>query len=330
MRAAAPGRARRVAAAVTLVVAGALLAGPGAGAQDGVPAEVVEVGWWSRRPGASEQPAGGFEVAAMVGQDLSVAALRVRVAPGALVTSARLVLEEASVAGGDVAQLQVCAGPPDWAPANPGAWSDAPEPDCTSAAALDRQAAGARWVGDVTVHLLDGDEVTLMVVPGEGEGLPAAGFQLAFEGATVVVEGQAGGAGGGGDAGVDWRTGDGGGGTGVAPGGAAPPAGPGSGFTPAPAPAPVGGPVGGGPGTGDAAVPAGPAGEGGDAGAPPPGGEQVGLGAGPVAASGAPTERPWHRLLVLVPLSALVGAAVAVGRPRLRDDPPALLRRLTG
>ncbi|HYD10456.1 MAG TPA: hypothetical protein VEA78_10165, partial [Acidimicrobiales bacterium] len=92
------------------------------------------VGWWTSTPGAAAADDGGFEVAALAGNDVSVAALRFATAPAG--GTATLTLTESGGTVTPTTSLQACPTVDPWEPANPGALEDAPTPDCTSAVAL--------------------------------------------------------------------------------------------------------------------------------------------------------------------------------------------------
>lgn len=159
--------ARTVAAlgGVALVLAAAV-APWGAGAQEGVDVSVLEVGWWSSRLTAVAQPEQGFEVAAgPQGDAQSVAAIRLSVA-ATQVDSLQVNLTEASGGsiGSEFGTLRVCTTTDAWSAANPGAFDEAPTPDCATTATLTRTLDGA-WLGDITALAPDGGEVSLMLVP---------------------------------------------------------------------------------------------------------------------------------------------------------------------
>lgn len=307
-----------------VAVAAVLVLVPASPAAAAVTATVAETGWWSQRPGATAQDDGGFEVAAALGTEQSVAALRIQVS-GGQVTTATLTIEETGGVGQSEAPLTVCPTAVPWTAANPGAYSEAPEPDCTRTVELTRAADGASWTADVGILLGEG-ETSLVVVPGTGGpgGLPLGpGYQVTFGAATVQAAG-ADGAGGGlaapepegiappGAGGDDL-----GGGefdSAPAPGADSPsfatpgvdPAFDASTPPPEPAAAAPGLPQGG----ADDAASTGPPAE-------QPVGAVSSFASGPVSSDGGGNQ-PWGRLLFLVPLCALAGAGVAYGRPWLR------------
>jgi hypothetical protein len=143
----------------------AVLALPGhVHAQESLQTDVVEVGWWSSRPTALAQPEKGFEVAAgPTGDAQSVAAIRLSIAPGT-VSSLEVRLHEASALGAEFGILRVCTTTAPWTPANPGAFEQAPAPDCTAAVNLTRTGDGF-WIGDVASLAPSGGQVSLMIVP---------------------------------------------------------------------------------------------------------------------------------------------------------------------
>jgi hypothetical protein len=297
-----------------------VLAPPPAGGQAG--AEVTAVGWWSRRPGASPQPAGGFEVARGLGGPESVAAVRVSLSGP--VERAVLVLGERDGLLHEQATVRVCPAADGWSPANPGPFDQAPAADCARQVVLARNVAQANWTADVTALLPSGGSASLAVVPGPGGGAVDPGFQVRFASASLLVEvaPTAGGDGGegGGVAREPFGSGQqaaGGGGPGPTTFGATGPGSTGLGDI-GPLPAPPAGDL-----------PAGPAPVGADAAATTAGTVRSGPGVpGADAAAGTFSPRfardggggpgrPWGRLAAVIPVSAALGLAAAVGRRRL-------------
>jgi hypothetical protein len=256
------------------------------------------VGWWSQDPTAAEQPDGGFQVAAAGGQPVSVAAVRFTVPDGA--TSATLHLQEAegSVVSPTTA-LQACPTADQWEPANPGAFDDAPAPDCEVPIALTRDETALTWSASVPAGVAG----SLVIVPGEtaGGGAPIdPAFQLTFTGAALEVST---GAGAGGFSGptppspTAYK----------APGGGASSfSGAGSSSFAAP------GPVASSPTTATTAVAETTATT-----AAPIEGEAIQPFEGGTGGGGV--DQPWERLLILVPLSALAGVAFVYGKRILRQ-----------
>ncbi|HVM55809.1 MAG TPA: hypothetical protein VM262_21670, partial [Acidimicrobiales bacterium] len=175
---------RRAILAVAIGLLGLAWSGA-AGALDGdAPAAT---GWWSRDPSAREQPPGGFQIASLSGQPVSVAALGYAPADGTVTVTLRLQEADGSMVT-DATALDVCTTTDAWEPANPGAYGDAPTPDCTSAVPLSRDAETLEWSAEVG-HLV-GDGASLMVVPaaskvtrkpgsmGEPEPASAAGTTI--------------------------------------------------------------------------------------------------------------------------------------------------------
>ena len=147
-------------------------------------------GWWTDQPGASAEPDGGFRVSSFGGQPVAVAALRFSV-PDEVLT-ATLTLQEAD---GSVVtpttSLQACPTSSDWAGANPGPSSDAPEPDCTSPVVLSRDSDSLRWTGEVSALLsTGGGQASLMIVPAdapEGGSPIDPGFRVSFTAASLTI-----------------------------------------------------------------------------------------------------------------------------------------------
>jgi hypothetical protein len=259
------------------------------------------VGWWTSTPGAGAAEDGGFEVAAVAGNHVSVAALRFANAAGG--ATATLTLTEAGGTVTPTTALQACPTTEPWEPANPGALDDAPEPDCTAAVPLTRDEEAATWTGSVSGILGAG---TIMIVPGEtpGGGSPLdVGFRVEFSGADLVVTTPS--ASGPSPTPAPLPSGGGSGGTsGGSSGGSSFPS-----SSPSPSPALSGaGPVtpttvaaGGGTTVTTVAVDEGDA----------SGGSEDAFGAPDLApgatVGGGGSDQPWERLLFLVPLSALAG-----------------------
>jgi hypothetical protein len=310
-----------------------------------VSAQVAETGWWTQRPGATAKEGQGFEAAAALGSEQSVAALRV-VVSGGEATTATLTLEEAGGVGQDAAVLRVCTTTKPWKQANPGPYGEAPEESCGQSADLTRGDDGT-WTADIGI-LLGPAETSLVIVPDTAgpNGLPVGpGYQVDFSKATVKAAG--GGALGGGltppgpesDGADDVEALDGGSADdgsgddtafGSDPGSAPEPGMPGGGSgepsldTSTPVPGAPGDAAAGGGAPSDAGAigsEEGGAGGGGDsaeADADQPVGAVESLASGPVASDGSGGQ-PWGRLVFLLPLCALLGAGVAFGRPWLRD-----------
>lgn len=284
---------RRLAALAPILLV-ALLSGI-AGALDGSPP--ANTGWWSRDPTAAEQPAGGFQISSVAGEPVSVAALRFQVSSG--VTTANLSLQESGGFVTPAAGLQVCKTTEPWEPANPGAYDDAPTPDCASPVDLERDAEARIWSAPVSSLVPTvGGEVSLMILPSEsaGGGAPLdPGFQVTFSGSALEVVSAPGTTSGppttfSSPSSPSFGGGDGGGG--------------GFGGTPSFTP----------PGSATAATTIAPttpdtvpdSAAGGEAFMPP----ELAGGATP----GGGTDQPWERLLILVPVSAAVGVGMVFGR----------------
>jgi hypothetical protein len=296
------GRPRTLAAALGAGLAALFALGAIAGAQEGVPAELREVGWWTDRPGATAAAEGGFEVAAGIdSSEQSVAALRFHFDAGS-VTAFDVILTEAASLGTQFGGLKVCTTGAFWQGANPGPRDQAPEPDCSAEVRLTRSTSGA-WLGSLAALAAGGGEVSLMVLPvyeppvpvGPGMVVQIAGVEIAAaEGTptttttttttTTIPVGAVG----------DGTTGS-------------PPVGgdPAANYFEVPgSPAP----------TGEAAPPTEPAADataGGD-------GEEEFFTLGPLE-DDAGERRPWIRVLVLVPLSAGLGAGVVYARRFLNE-----------
>jgi hypothetical protein len=259
------------------------------------------VGWWTRAPGASEAPDDGFEVAALGGEPASVAALRFDVAGSSPVATLTLVESGGTVT--PATALQVCTTSEPWEPADPGAYGDAPAPDCAAAADLARDEEAGEWTAEVGSLLAAG---SLMVVPAEtpGGGSPLdPGFRVTFSAAALAVVATP-------DASSSpaFAQPSGGGATfSPPPATSASPSGTfgGGGFDVTPAPAEV-------PDAGSTPTTVAVDNTDDDAGAA----EEEAFGVPELAAGATPPGggKPWARLVVLVPLSAVVGIASVRGR----------------
>jgi hypothetical protein len=154
----------RAAVALSAVLFLAAVAAPGHPAL-AAGATISETGWWSRSPGTAT-PAGGFEVAKSLEGDLSVAALKVQVE--GTVTSALVVLVEAP--GGVNAEsgvIEACPTTGDWKAAAPGALEDAPPAQCDQGkVALTRNGGAGTWTGDLAPLLARGGTVGILLKPG--------------------------------------------------------------------------------------------------------------------------------------------------------------------
>ena len=294
-----------VAAALLTVGVGGWLA-PAASGESSPP--IVETGWWSRDVLAQPVADGGFAIGWSLETEQSAAAVRIDLSAD-LTGTVYLELHEAGGAGADLGEAQVCVTEDTWEAANPGPYDELPEAACAGGetADLGRDAVALTWLGDITTLVAgaNGDTLSLVVRP-VGKPLAAdlpttAPFQVQFDGASLLVDSGAGepippGDGSGlppTDPGFDV-----GGGPFVDPGGSA------SDFVSPPlpaAPAP--------------ALEASPPTE-----SPTPD-ELVAL--GPVDVT--PSEgRPWVRVVLLAPVSAGIGFAMAAARRWKQDRAIAL------
>lgn len=262
---------------------------------------IVETGWWSRDLLAQPVPEGGFAIGWAVEAEQSAAALRIDLS-GDLAGTVYLELREVGGAAPDLGLARLCVTTDRWESANPGPYDQLPEATCApgETADLGRDATSLRWVADITALVAAAEEQTLsLVVRPVGkpvaEGLPAtAPFQVQFDEASLLVDSGSGGGDDPDDGGeVPVPPGvDAGGGSLVDPGLSPPDFG--SGFESPPLPE-----VAGAPGATTSTT------EG------PTPDELVAL--GPVDVT--PSEgKPWVRLVLLVPLSAAAGCAMAWAR----------------
>jgi hypothetical protein len=312
-------RLRRPASAVLAMTAAVATTWlwPAASQGDPLTANVVRVGWWSQQPGAQPQGDGGFQVAEAAQQSQSVAAVEVSVGDAQSVTTATLKLTEGQSVNADNAGLDVCSTFSGWKDANPGAWADQPRSDCSGAVHLKRDAASTSWTGDVSKLVQPGAVTDLMIVPVSQPvgGVVDPGFQVTIAKAELSADG---------------TTSSSSTGAFAAPGSDssfnAPPSDSGTSSFSAPAdssPSAAFGPSSSGTGF-DASVPASPPASAAPAlpapsaaASPSPAAPAPALGSGSLAASGVGHHaRPWGRLILFVPLAALVGLGAAAARNR--------------
>ena len=251
------------------------------------------VGWWTQRPGAAPLGGGQIELASSLRGEESVAAVRIDALPGGA-TPSRLVLTEAAAPTGDVA-FRACPATSPWEPADGGPFEARPTADC--ATAVDAVADGSgSWTIDLAPLLTDAGTADVVLVPNSPEllpGLGGLGFTVAFSGIDVAAASSAT------QAPLPAP---------VTTAVAAP-------AVPTPSPSPAASPVR--PSPVPAGVPTtvlgvGNDGSGGSLAAPVAPGATVPSIRFDLASDGE--QRPWGRLLLLVPLSAATGIAAAAVR----------------
>lgn len=306
----------RITVVVTAVALAVLVFGSSAARAS---AEVVRTSWWTSRSAAIATPPGGFEIAKTLDGE-SVAAVRIQTTGAVLPT--QLALQEVPSPGAPAASLQLCPIPGDFADANGGPIAAAPVTRCATPVALTR-GVDFRWTADITRFLAADAATSFAIVPGPSATASAPfdpGFAAVFSGATVVVEQPA-----------TTPSTDGGGGTGSTSttqatttsttaasgspfptfGGGPPP----TAIVPRPVPPPTFAPP-----PDPATTPTTIA---------PPVQESTSeildsptAAAGPISGSSG-DGAPWGRLLVLIPLSAVVGAGSVYGKRFLAAVIPA-------
>lgn len=259
----------------------------------------VALGWWTRRAGATARGDGGFELAAGVQGEESVAALRLAVPADA--TSVRLVVTEAAGAVPSDTAFRACPAVSSWDPADAGAWDARPTADCDAGSVDAAAESSGRWALDLTAFAASatGPTIDVVLLPTPPEAVPGFGTSFGFTAAFTAAE-----------VATDRPT------TAVAAGASPRPASAAATTATPPASLPARTPI--------VAVPAvGPA-------LPPPSARTTPTstsaalvgGGGPGEAIAAPMfdlarsddDRPWGRLLVLVPLSAATGLGAAAAR----------------
>jgi hypothetical protein len=167
-----------------LAVAAALVGGAGwllltAGAVGG-----IEVGWWrqgSPSPPPPTVPPGGLWVSSSPAGDTAVSALRFELAPGESAPIVTLhVGHDDDPAGAGIAACRTAG--PGWRPAQGGAWSSRPAPDCAAGVVTGRLSADGSLMAFDLAPLAVGDTVDVVLfaqpaanpVPDLGVGVPVA------------------------------------------------------------------------------------------------------------------------------------------------------------
>jgi hypothetical protein len=182
------------AVAVTLLAIG--LGGwltPVVHAESGPP--IMETGWWSRRPLAQPVADEGFAIGWALEQEQSAAAVRIDLS-GDLSGTVYLELHEVGGSAPDQGLARVCITTDTWKAANPGPYAELPEATCApgESADLGRDGEALTWLGDITalVAAADGDTLSLVVRPvgkpltdGVPTGTP---FEVQFDSATLLVD----------------------------------------------------------------------------------------------------------------------------------------------
>ena len=176
---------RRGALALALAI-GASVSGSGPALAD---AQITEVGWW-RSVAVSQPPPGGVAVGSNLSGPSAVAAFRVSVGDEAPLT-AELTLMEAGNVAGEAAPLQICPTADEWTPAEGGTIDQAPTADCEAGSVVVARSSEGAWTADVA-SLLQGDTVSLMLVPGDtaDSADPLAGaatYEVSFEPPTLTA-----------------------------------------------------------------------------------------------------------------------------------------------
>jgi hypothetical protein len=144
--------------------AGLVGVAPTAGAVSG-----VQAGYWQQHPGVAQVPAGGFEVASDPTGTQAVAAIRFTLDSG---ESQPILHVKLSQVVPDTSQLALIACPvskksASWAPpSGAGAWTDAPQPDCTGGTATGKLSDDKTTVTfDLSTMSFDGSTVDVLLSP---------------------------------------------------------------------------------------------------------------------------------------------------------------------
>lgn len=154
-------------------------------------ASPLATGWWTSQPAAQPVPEDGFEVAWAFEQEMSMAAVRfdTSVAGGGAIF---VVLKEIGGNATDQGFVDVCPTKTNtWSSANPGAYADRPESECTPASRvrLGRDLTTKEWAGDITALANPTGTVSLAVRPAgkplSGSNPPTAPFAVRFGSAEI-------------------------------------------------------------------------------------------------------------------------------------------------
>ena len=157
---------------------------------------VTATGWWTRQPLAQPIAEDGFAVAWTI-EEQSAAAVRIDLSTP---LEGTVYLELTEAATGSVAPdqggIQACVATEGWEPANPGAYEDLPASDCGAATSVElgRDAAALTWLTDITalVAAAAGDELDLVLHPlpkPVSADVPAsAPFTVQLSGAALLVD----------------------------------------------------------------------------------------------------------------------------------------------
>lgn len=182
-------RTARILALAAVVLAGVLVPGVVASAQQAsgpVEVSVSQVGWWTSRPGATSTEDAGFEVATDgAGEPQSVAAVQT-IIDAATVDSFAISLSESSALA-EFSSIAVCRIEVGWVAENPGSLEDAPPPECSTKVHLTRSADAMTWLGDLTPLVRDGGTVSLAFLP-EYRPPTTLGTGMVVRIAEIVVE----------------------------------------------------------------------------------------------------------------------------------------------
>ena len=185
-------RRRLLGLGVAIVAAGSWFATSAPTRADTVSASVSKVGWWTQQPGAQPAPDGGFQIANSAGGTLSQAAADIAVGIGSGV-SATITLTEGQSVHSDAAGIQICLAATPWKAANPGALADAPQSDCSRTLVMKRDATATTWTADLGGLLAGGHTTSLYFLPAAQAPVPGIavdpGWQVNITKVTVSASG---------------------------------------------------------------------------------------------------------------------------------------------
>lgn len=150
---------------VLLLLAVAVVLDGGRGPAIAAEATLVETGWWSTAP-STTTPEGGFVVSKSVEGPTAVSALRIQY-EGPLEQALLVLIESTGGYLKEGAVIEACPTTAEWTATVAGPMEQAPAADCTNKISLQRDPVTGSWTADL-VGLMPGDSgtVSLLLTPG--------------------------------------------------------------------------------------------------------------------------------------------------------------------